>query len=50
MIYHIFPELPSSAGFKRMEQESGRAGQWTMFTSARPARGSAVATATVLVE
>lgn len=46
----IFPEPPSSAGFKRRGQESGRAGEWTMFTLARPARGSAVATATAQVE
>lgn len=50
VICRMFPGLLSSAGFKRRGQESGRAGEWTMFTSARPARGSAVATATVQME
>lgn len=50
MICCMFPGLPSSAGFKRRKQESGRAGEWTMFTLERPVRGSAAATATVQVE
>lgn len=50
MFSSIFPGLPSSAGFKKRGQESGRAGEWTMSTSVKPARGSAAATATVRAE
>lgn len=46
----IFPGLHSSAGFRWTGQESGRAGEWTMFTLGRLAQDSAAAMATVQME
>lgn len=46
----MFPGRHSSAGFRRREQGSGRAGEWTMFILERPAQDCAAATATVQAE